>query len=106
MFRDQLVFINATENITSRNDITFLEVQGLVLPFTLSYDNIQIFTLPVQSRNISTSGNEGGLAVVVNDLKRTLNTIENIGHDTRTQLHRKRRVCAQNGITHSQTGWK
>ena len=60
--------------------------------------------IPVQSRNISTSGNEGRVAIVVNDFQRTLNTIENIGHDTRTQFDRKRRVCAQDGITDGQTG--
>ena len=60
--------------------------------------------LLVQSGNIGTSGNERRVTIVVNDFQRTLNTIENIGHDTRTQFDRKRRVCAQDGITDGQTG--
>lgn len=36
VFRDELVFIDTTEDVTARNNIAFFEVQGSVLPFTFS----------------------------------------------------------------------
>jgi hypothetical protein len=36
VLRNELILIDDTKNIASTDNIAFLEVQGLVLPFTLS----------------------------------------------------------------------
>lgn len=43
--------------------------------------------------------------MVVNNLQRSLNTIEDIRHNARAQFHRKRGICTKYRITHGQTGY-
>lgn len=49
-------------------------------------------------------GDEHGPGLLHDDLQRTLDSVENLVHDTRTQHHRQRLTGTLNRVTNAETG--
>mmetsp|Transcript_125902 Transcript_125902/g.187926 ORF Transcript_125902/g.187926 Transcript_125902/m.187926 type:complete len:462 (-) Transcript_125902:85-1470(-) len=60
--------------------------------------------LHVQRLHVDTSGDEHGSGLLHDDLQRTLDSVENLVHDTRTQHHRQRLTGTLNRVTNAETG--
>ena len=89
----QLVLFHNTEDIASTDDIALLEVQGVVQPLLLV----------IERTNIGALGDVWRLGLVVDDFERSLDTIEDVGHDAGSKFDGKRISSSQNGITNSKT---
>ena len=56
-----------------------------------------------ERRHIDAKWHKGREArLVKNRLQRPLNAVKNVVHETRPQIHAQRRLCPENGVTHSQ----
>mmetsp|Transcript_39098 Transcript_39098/g.81166 ORF Transcript_39098/g.81166 Transcript_39098/m.81166 type:complete len:452 (-) Transcript_39098:403-1758(-) len=91
---DKFVFVHNTNDITSGNGLTFLEITGGESPTNVAG----------KARNIHTLGHVDIAGFLENVFQRTLDTIENGVHDTRTQFDGKGLLTTQDGIANGQTG--
>mmetsp|Transcript_10427 Transcript_10427/g.14587 ORF Transcript_10427/g.14587 Transcript_10427/m.14587 type:complete len:211 (+) Transcript_10427:1303-1935(+) len=91
---NNLILVNNTDYITSSNNRPLAKVSGSKSPALLT----------CQTRNIHTLGYVHVTSPTEDVLQRTLDTIKNGSHNTRTKLYRKRLLFTKNGITDSKTG--
>jgi len=89
------VLKNHTIHITTGNVVSDLEDPGLELP---------LLGL-VKGRGVDTTGDEDAGRGLLNGLKGTLDSVENVLHDTRAKLNREGLPGPEDGVTNSQTGW-
>lgn len=76
MFIEQGVFKTRTEDITTRDDLTFFNVFiGFEKPLFVE----------IERGYVSTFGNKYGIGITGNSLQRSLDTIKNLFEDTRAQ---------------------
>lgn len=89
------VLKNHTIHITTGNVVSDLEDPGLELP---------LLGL-VKGRGVDTTGDEDAGRGLLNGLKGTLDSVENVLHDTRAKLNREGLPGPEDGVTNSQTSW-
>jgi hypothetical protein len=90
---DELVLGDGTEDAATGDEITDVEAGGDKVPLLVVIEVV----------DGETTGNEDGLGLLCDDGERTLNTIENRVHDTRTKLDLKGGTSTLNGVTDGKT---
>ena len=95
VFREKTVFVDCSENISLTDDITLLETWRLEFP--------EFFR--VKWRHINSLGNEDGLWDVSNDLEGSLDPVENLIENTRSEFNRERLLGSLHRVSNSESSW-
>jgi hypothetical protein len=95
MFAEQTVLVDHAEYITLREKVTFLDLARLELPLFLG----------IQRGDINSFGDEDRFGVVGDYFQGTLDAVEDLVQNARTQLNRERLLCSLHGIADSQTSY-